>query len=174
MGKLRKPTIQSDRRKQGNTHGKIDPKVIILHSTESHDRPGITDVAGVQIYLENTEDQLGIHFVVDKVGNVGQSANTNDLVYHARGANSFAIGIEMIGFAKFSLKQWYLRRKQLHKVAKLLAWASKKHGIPLERSTTHGIALHRDYPAGGHWDPGYNFPINRVLKIAAKYRVNGW
>jgi N-acetyl-anhydromuramyl-L-alanine amidase AmpD len=95
-------------------------------------------------------------------------------MYHAVGANSTHIGIEQIGFASFSLKTWYLRRRQLKKVAKLIAWISVKHGIPIVRSTGHGISLHSDWEAGGHHDPGKNYPVGRVLKWAEAYKKNGW
>lgn len=107
-----KPYVHVQRAKYGNAHGGLQPRGVVLHSTESHDRPGNSDVQGVLQYLENTPDNLGIHFVVDKTGRVGQGAYTNRLVYHAAGANSTHIGIEMIGFARFSLKQWRARRRQ--------------------------------------------------------------
>jgi N-acetyl-anhydromuramyl-L-alanine amidase AmpD len=168
---MHKPYIHVDRRAQGNTHGSQRPWRVILHSTESHDRAGNADIIGVLKYLEGTSDGLGIHFVVDREGRVGQGASVLRLCYHARGANTDSVGIEMIGFAKFSVKTWYRRRRQLKKVARLLAYLSIRFDIPLKRSTTHGVCLHRDFPAGGHWDPGYGFPTRRVLRWARQIKA---
>lgn len=172
MGKKHpKPHVKVQRAKTGNTHGGLQPVGVILHSTESHDRPGVSDVEGVLKFLERHPQQLGIHFVVDKAGNIGQGAYTNRCVYHCKGVNHTTVGIEMIGFAKFSLKTWYKRRRQLKKVARLLAWLSVKYHFELNRQS---IKMHREVPGNDHWDPGYNFPIERVLKWARKDREKGW
>ncbi len=163
---MRKPHIHVDRRSTGNTHGAQRPYRIVLHSTESHDRPGNSDIIGVLSYLERTPDKLGIHFVVDKEGRVGQGASVLRMCYHAAGANANSVGIEMIGFARFTVKTWYQRRRQLKKVALLLAYLSVRFDIPLVHNVQHGVCLHRDIPQGGHWDPGYGFPLRRVLRWA--------
>lgn len=171
---MHKPSIAVQRRTYGNTHGDIVPKVVVLHSTESHDYDGAKDIIGVLKYLEGTEDRLGVHFVTDAEGLIGQGASIKKMCYHCIGANSFSIGIEQIGFAKFSLTQWMTRRKQLRATAKLLAWMHLRLDIPLVRSVTHGVALHRDFPEGTHWDPGYGYPIKSVLRMAKKYAKYGW
>lgn len=169
------PKIAVDRAPHAQAHGTNKRRVIILHSTESHDHPGITDIVGILTYLERAN--LGIHYVVDGEGLIGRGAYHIDLVYHAKGANSIGIGIEMIGRAAWPTKRW-LRdpdtrqaRKQLAAVAKLIAYISREENIPLKMSTTHGIACHRDFPEGGHWDPGPGFPIGYVLKRARFYKA---
>lgn len=173
---VHKPKVNVDRRSSGNVHGSLRPKVIVLHSTESHDRPGTSDVSGVLKFLEDHRESLGIHWVVDQEGNVGQGANLNQMVYHAKGANSFSVGIEQIGFAHSTEWKRKDRLAQLDKVAKLLAYMHKELGIPLKRSTTHGIALHRDFPAGDHSDPGTasEYPANYVIRLAQTYAKKGW
>lgn len=164
---MKKPRLTVDRRKTANTHGDHTPVRIVLHSTESHDQKGISDVVGVLKFLEATADELGIHFVVDLEGNIGQGATCNKIAYHCGGHNTGSIGIEMIGFAKFSALQWYKRKKQLMRVAELLAWLHQRFDIPLTHKT--GVFLHRDLSGpGGHWDPGYGFPTRRVLRWARK------
>lgn len=174
--RVRFPDISVNRVAQGNSHGTIVPKLIVLHSTESHDRPGNQDIAGVLRFLEKTEDALGIHFVVDKEGLVGIGARINTLVYHARGVNSIAVGIEQIGFAHSTEWRRGDRLKQLERVAKILAYLSKELGIPLTHSTNHGVCRHLDLPKGGHTDPGSKkeYPFFYVLKLAKEYRACGW
>lgn len=171
---VRKPKIEVNRIREGNVHGRLTPSVVVLHSTESHDRPGTSDISGVLGYLERTPEALGIHYVIDKEGNVGQGARINQMVYHARGANSIGIGIENIGFAHHTHWNREDRTPQIDELARILAYLSKDRGIPLKHSTKHGIAKHSDFPAGGHSDPGSTFPMKRVLKLAKKYRKSGW
>jgi len=170
---VRKPYVSVDFRGKGHTHGTIDPKVVVLHDTESSDKKGVRDISGVLNYLYDTPDELNVHICVDKEGYSGQGAKLTDLCYHAKGANSFSIGIEMIGYARFSMKVWAARRKQIDTVAKWLAYIHWRFDIPLVLSTTHGIARHSDFPAGGHEDPGM-FPMGYVLKKARKYAKTGW
>ena len=167
---MRKPFIHVDRRVHGNRHGVQYPLRIVLHSTESHDRPGNADIEGVLRYLEGTPDKLGIHFCVDAEGRVGQGLPVTSVAYHCKGLNTGSVGIEMIGFARFSVARWYARRAQLKKVAKLIAYLSIKYDIPIVHATAAGVCMHKDVPAGGHHDPGVGFPMRRVLRWARQIR----
>lgn len=171
---VHKPKVQVNRIRFGNVHGRLNPSVVVLHSTESHDRPGTEDVEAVLKYLEDTPEALGVHFVTDKEGNLGQGARINQLVYHAKGANSISVGIEQIGFAHHTHWNRIDRTPQIEKVAKTLAYISKERGIPLRHSTTHGVALHRDFPLGHHTDPGESYPLSRVLRLARRFKKTGW
>jgi len=168
---MQKPHLTVDRRKTGNTHGAHKPRGIVLHSTECGDRQGASDITGVLAFLERTADQLGVHFCVDAEGLVGQGAPLRRVTYHCAGHNTGYIGIEMIGFARFSLKTWLTRRRQLRKVARLIAYMSISFDIPIRHSVGSGVCLHRDVPAGGHWDPGYHFPLRRVLRMARRMKA---
>lgn len=171
---VRRPKIQYNGVHVGNAHERQTPKRIVLHDTESHDRTGLGDVEGVLNYLTHTPDRLNVHLVVDKEGNAGQGAPFDRLVYHCRGANENSIGIEMIGFAHFTLRQWRGRKDQLEAVARWLAWLSTEYDIPLVHDVHHGVARHSDVPAGGHSDPGKFFPFKSVLKRAQELKRTGW
>lgn len=179
MAKVRKPKISVNRIRTAASHGTAEKNVIVLHTTESHDRPGVDDIKGILKYLESVG--LGVQFVVDGDGNVGQGAKVRHIVYHARGANTHGIGIEQIGTAAWKTKRWLWdptptgrkQRKQLARVAHLLAWLSQREGIPLVHSTVHGVARHSDFPAGGHSDPGAGYPLGYVLKRARKMKRTG-
>lgn len=180
------PRVSVDRIRMGNKQGtRTAPKVIVLHSTESKDRPGVSDVEGVLKFLERTEDGLGVHAVVDGEGNVGRGAGDFDIVYHVRGANAFGLGIEMVGFARWKTTDWLytklptkkgraararrvVLRRQLLVVAQLIAHWSTVHDIPIVLSTSHGVATHAMFPEGGHWDPGPGFPLGYVLRQARR------
>lgn len=174
---IRPPVLAVDRAEQGNVHGSLNPRVILLHSTESHDRPGSSDVKGILTFLEGHPESLGIHYVIDKEGNVGRGARHHQMVYHARGANSFSIGIEQVGFAHSTEWKRHDRLQQLETVAKTLAYISAVERIPLKHSVSHGVAMHRDFPAGGHTDPGVpkaEYPFHYVLRLAQRYQKEGW
>lgn len=156
------------------SHGTNKQKVIVLHSTESTDRPqDTTDVMGVLGYLKN--EGLGVHYVIDGDGNLGIGADHRDLVYHASGANSLGIGIEQIGKASWTAAQWRKypngkARKQLDRVAWLIAYISDVEKIPLVLSTTHGVATHAMFPKGGHHDPGKGYPLGYVMAEARRIK----
>lgn len=160
----------------GYVHGKITPRVILLHSTESNDRLGTSDCTGVLDFLRGTPDQLNVHYVADGEGNIARGARDTDLCYHAKGANRFSIGIEQIGHASWTTHQWLFdpsgkARPQLHQVAHLIAYLCDRHNIPMRMSTEHGVACHRDFPAGGHTDPGKGYPIGHVMRMATSIRA---
>lgn len=165
-----------DEAKKAKRHGTNARRGIVLHSTESHDRPGTSDIRGINEYLRSKD--YGVHYVVDGDGNVLRGAYHRDLVYHAVGANDSHIGIEQVGFARWSLKDWLWvgkkKREQLQKVAELIAYICDKEGIPIKRGVEHGISMHSEHPAGGHTDPGKGYPIAYVIKQAKahynKYR----
>lgn len=177
MGRVVKPKIAVQRAKQAKSHGVNTRQGIVLHSTESHDRPGLSDINGIISYLNGKG--YGIHYVVDGSGNIGQGAYHRNLVYHCKGANATHIGIEMIGQAKWTTKQWLWnpigsgkrQRKQLAAVAHLIAYICDREAIPIRLNADYGVSRHSDHPAGGHWDPGPGFPIGYVLKRAAKIRA---
>lgn len=165
-----------DEAAQANRKGENSRRGILLHSTESHDRPGTTDVRGVNSYLR--DKGYGVHYVVDGEGNVLRGAYHKDLVYHGKGANVTTIGIEMVGFARWTTKDWLwmgtTKRKQLQRVAELIAYICDQEGIAIRMAKDNGISLHSQWPEGGHTDPGKGFPSGYVLKQAKvhydKYR----
>lgn len=148
---------------------------IVLHSTEGHDRPGVSDIRGVNSYLRNKG--YGVHVVIDGEGNQLKGANWSDRVSHCKGANSTHVGIEMIGFARWRTKDWIwmgkTKRRQLEAVAQTIAYLCDHLDIPIKIDRQHGISTHAMHPEGGHWDPGPGFPIGYVMKRAKAIR-NGY
>lgn len=164
----------------GLTHGAMTPVRVVLHDTESHDEKGINDISGVVNFWLRGPDKLGAHFIVDSEGNIGQCGEPTELMFHTLDANTGSVGIEQIGFASFTKQAWASRPDQLMKVAKLLAWLNAEYGIPLRHSTVNGVSTHADqtiahHVAGGHTDPGKNYPFDEVLAIAKGFKeAGGW
>lgn len=159
---VRKPHI--DVRYKVQTHGVQDPQRIILHSWESSGT-----IEGIAGFWQRQGRGLGSQFMIESSGRIGQGATSDKLCYHTAGANSGSIGIELEGYARNSRRRWMRdHRRQLDELAHLLAYLSDRWHIPLRRSTTRGVALHADFPKGGHWDPGPGFPLKYVLRRAKR------
>lgn len=162
------PRIDYDGRRLVDDHGTHDPRRIVVHDTESHDAKGIRDLAGIATYWNGVSWGPGAHVGVDAEGFSARYVDDRHVAYHVQGRNTGSLGIEIIGFARWSPTLWLLRPKQLEEVAQWLAHWSTLHGIPLARSTEHGVSTHNEQSrryGGSHWDPG-RFPVDRVLARA--------
>lgn len=174
---VRRPRVDLDARGRIATHGLHIPRRVVLHDTESHDASGIRDLEGICSYWHGQNLGYGAHVIVDKDANSALCANPNQICWHVEHRNTHAVGIEIVGFAKFIPSVWFTRQRQLHKVARWLAWFNKQYGIPLVADPERGITTHRiqsNVYGGSHSDPGIFFPFNFVLKQAQIYRRDGW
>lgn len=162
-----------------NVKGRITPRLVVIHTTESNDYAGLKDVDAVANYLARSTP-YGIHVIVDAEGLSGAYLDATGQVppvkfSHAGSVNDRAFGIELVAYARFKLDTWWLRPKQLTKAARWLAYFHAKYGIPLKYSTAHGVCRHSDVSGpGGHWDPGPGFPFNFLLVLARAYNKFGW
>lgn len=165
-------------------HGVSAKRYVVLHQTISPDYSGVKDIAGVGIYLKHVG--YAIHCIVDKDGNsaaVSPAAEKN-VYYHCQGLNQTSIGIEQVSYKTGEKGYWWKRPKQLHKVARWLAYYSKEHGIVLQHDPRlvlgSGVVGHADVTkalgiSGGHTDCQWpNYPIKFVIQLAKTYRKFGW
>lgn len=183
LANIHKPYVAWHARPGTFGHGSMTVERIVLHDTECGDAKGITEIEGVANFWMQTDqaDRLAAHFIVDADGNIGQCGEPDELLYHVGGLNTGSIGIEQIGFAHFTEKDWLARPHQLLAVSKLLAWLHVDYKIPLAVPATmgdgqqmRGVLTHamvsRFEPASeGHTDPGQGYPTGHVLQMA-----NGW
>lgn len=188
LAPIHKPSIAYHAPAGALTHGDMGrPERVILHDTECHDAAGISEIEGVVGYWIRGADKLGSHFIVDADGNVGQCGEPTELMYHTGGLNTGSVGIEQIGFASFTEKDWSARHDQLTKVAKLLAWLHTEYKIPLEVPAqqgdgklmpgvmTHAMVSRFEPASEGHTDPGAGYPLGQVLAIAKAFvAAKGW
>jgi N-acetyl-anhydromuramyl-L-alanine amidase AmpD len=183
-----------------NVHGRHKKDLIVLHETVSGDIKGWADVKAISSYLDNKD--YGIHGIVDFEGNIAWAFTYGSAIfYHASSAgtngnglvNSRGIGIELVSkvmLQSSSMKTrwqiWWARKKQIMETAKLVAWASRVHDIPLVDSdsskpgvTTHYEVTDRWGVTGGHVDcwpkhRGGYFPKLRIIQLAKLYRKLGY
>lgn len=169
--------------------GEQSPVRVILHDTECHDAAGISEIQGVVAFWMRTElpGRLGAHYIVDADGNVGRCGTPDQILQHVGGLNGGSVGIEQIGFASFTEKDWLARPKQLERVARILAWLHAEYAIPLKIPSpqadgllmrgvmTHAMVSRFEPASLGHTDPGSGYPLADVLNRAkAIVSAGGW
>jgi N-acetyl-anhydromuramyl-L-alanine amidase AmpD len=121
------------------------------------------------------------HYAVD-ADSVTQSVLETDRAWHAPGANSRAIGIEICGRARQTTEEWAddFSVKALELAAWLAAGICGRWGIPVaqvdedglkacRRGITTHAAVSRAFKMSDHWDPGPFFPMEHFMN-----RVTWW
>lgn len=171
---VRQPRVDLDARGDIETHGNHTPVRIVVHTTECGDLPGVREIEAVLAYWERQDRGLGAHILIDADGNSAKAADFHKITWAVKGANTGSIHFELIGFARFLPQVWWLRLRQLNKLAKWIAFLNLEYGIPIERSVVSGVAGHREFPGNDHTDPGKWFPMLYVLRKARVFREKGW
>ena len=153
----------------------LPKKIIIVHTTEN--APG-TPSRNIIDYQVRTQSG-SYHRLVDSTGKITM-ANTDDWQTWSTGnkGNDIALHVSCVAQAKMTREQWLAQPKMLEGVARVIAHWSKKYGIPLVKLSRaelgagkHGVAGHLEAQVWGntdHWDPGYHFPYDVVLRRAAE------
>ena len=171
-------------RNQSSRRG-VKPTLIVLHTTESHERPGRGDVDSIHAWFDNPESQASSHVIVDEEAHTTTCVGDLEKAWTQARFNPCALSIEMIGWASTPRWRWLKRERQLKKAAKFAAYWCRKYGIPVQRAVVSqtsatvvkpGITGHASLGAagGGHHDPGEGFPWDRFLRYVKYYRANGW
>jgi N-acetyl-anhydromuramyl-L-alanine amidase AmpD len=140
------------------------PTLIVLHTTESSQAAGVADLRAIGAWFSNPRAQASSHVCVDGDGNSAQFVADARKAWAQASYNSIALSIEQIGRAS----QGEFPDAQLHKTAQYIAYWSRKYGIPIRKSTSHGVCQHKDLgvAGGGHVDCGPKYPFDKVLALA--------
>src|ERR1035441_10075151 len=133
--------------------GGCTPHYLILHIMEG-------TLPASDSWFRNPQAQVSAHFGVGKDGAVIQWVDTADTAWHAANANGVAIGVEHEGNAGDSLTA-----AQVVADAKLLAWASEHHPIPLQvtNDPQHGSGLAYHGLGGGAWGGHLQCPGSPIV-----------
>jgi N-acetylmuramoyl-L-alanine amidase-like protein len=158
-----RPEITANVVNQSSRNG-VKPRLIVLHTTEGHNRPGLADLRGLVSFFDNPANQVSSHVANDAEGNDARMVPDERKAFTQASFNSVSLSIEQIAFAA----QDSFPEAQLRNTAQWIAHWSKKFGIPIERSTQHGVCQHADLgvAGGGHRDCGPNYPLGKVLELA--------
>jgi hypothetical protein len=153
----------------------VKPRLIVLHITVSHNRPGMADIDGILDFFSRPGTQASSHIVNDREGHDARCVHDADKAWTQAAFNPMALSIEQIEYSAGRTRDEWMKesRKQLDNSALWCAAWSKAHGIPLTFSTTNGVCEHRHLGAagGGHSDCGVGYPLDYVLEKAREYRA---
>jgi len=142
------------------------PTLVVVHCTEG------STAAGAARWFANPRSAGSAQVVVDDT-EVWRCVDDMVIAWHARGANTIGLGLEIAGFARWSEAEWMSHRPRLSEAARIHAGWNLKYGIPLVRSTTRGYHPHAGLPGNDHWDPGPSFPWTFYLGEVRRYMGSG-
>lgn len=149
--------------------------LIVIHDTESHNREGASDLQAIGALFADSSRDASAHVCTDEDGQSARFVHDDRKAWHCVSYNSAALGIEQVGFA--SQGSW--REAQVKETARWVARWSVIHGVPIRKGRTafgrvirSGVVTHRSLGSagGGHWDPGYHYPMKHMLELARRYR----
>lgn len=158
-----------------SSRGGVTPRLMVLHSTESDNREGNSDLEGIANYFATSAAQASSHVLTDADGNSGRCVPDGDKAWTQAYFNPWSLSIEQIGRA--ASETW--TEDHYRESARWLAKWSKEFGIPLVRGavsgstiTRAGVVTHAQLGAagGGHSDPGARYNVDKVIKLAKEYR----
>lgn len=155
--------------------------IIVLHSTESHNRKGASDLEAIAGFFGSSSAQASSHVVTDNDGHSARCVPDERKAWTVGNLNSISLNLEQIGFAAQGRKEWREKEAHLHEVARWIAYWSRKHDIPIRKAVLSssgaivrkGVTTHAYCSSHGagtsHWDPG-EYPMGYVLWLARGYR----
>lgn len=149
--------------------------LIVIHDTESHNREGVLDLQAIADLFARSSTVAAAHVCTDEDGQSGRFVEDSDAAYACVSYNRVSLSIEQIGFA--SQGEW--KEAEVKETARWVARWSLIHGVPIRKGRTafgrvlrSGVVTHRSLGSagGGHWDPGFNFPMKHMLELARRYK----
>lgn len=156
------------------------PVLIVVHSTEGHNRKGVEDLRSLGSWFNNPSAQASSHIGIDAEGNSARYVADDKKAWTCAGFNSKSLNIEHIGFTA----QKFWPTPQYRKSAKYIAYWCRRHGIPLQKGKIgsdgaiirQGVVRHSELGelGGNHADPGRGFNLRLVLRLARWYAKRGW
>lgn len=153
----------------------VEPSLIVIHSTESHNRAGASDLKAIGSLFASPRTEASAHVCTDADGTSGRYVDDADAAWACEQYNRPSLNIEQIGEAA----QGSWSEAEVKETARWVAHWSKKYGIPIRKGRTafgrvlrSGVVTHRSLGSagGGHWDPGYHYPMRHMLDLARRYR----
>jgi len=158
-----------------------EPHLIVIHSLEAPAKRGLAwDLAAG--WLKNAG--VSPHAMTDP-GETVETCPENVVGWHCGNGNQVGIGLEVTGYAAWSIEQWTTGDAwaALRLDAKRAAEASTRHGIPLRwlslnqiNAGMSGLVTHFDISqtigrgSTNHTDPGRGFPYDAFLRTAQQWQ----
>jgi len=167
MQRLRRPV------RNQSSRGGVKPRLIVLHTTEGHNRRGTSDLEGLAAWFDDPASQASAHKGIDAEGNVITMVPDSRKAWTQCAFNAVALSVEQVGFSSTSKGEWIARyHRGLRTVARQLAHWSIRHRIPLAHSTVRGVCQHKHLGRAGcgHFDCGPGYPERYVRVWALLWR----
>jgi len=130
---------------------------VTVHCTE-----GAT-AKGAASWWQNAAAGGSAHVVIDDEFLI-RAVNDADTAYHARGVNAYSLGLEIVGFARWTRDEWLDHPERLEEAARIHAGWCNAYAIPLVWSTRAGFHSHAGLPGNDHTDPGDGFPWDAYVE----------
>lgn len=171
-------TVRMRSQHQSTRTAGVPLNLIVLHDTESHNRPGNADLEAIGSWFQNPAAQASAHICVDADGNSARYVRDRAKAWHCAYYNSASLGIEQIGFMTQGREKWLANEKLLLETARWIAHWSIRFDIPIRRAVVSkgvvlrsGVTTHAALGAlgGNHGDPG-EYPFKWVLRKARKIK----
>lgn len=175
---LPRVTVRMRSQHQSTRAEGVPLNLIVLHDTESHNRPGNADLEAIGSWFQNPAAQASAHICVDADGNSARYVRDRAKAWHCATYNSAALGIEQIGFMTQGREAWLDNKAELLETARWIAHWSIKFGIPIRRAVVangevvrSGVTTHAKLGAlgGNHGDPG-DYPFKWVMRKARQIK----
>lgn len=150
------------------------PLLIVVHDTESHNRPGVSDLRSIGELFANPNFDASAHVCTDAEGQSARFVADESAAWSCVSFNRVSLNVEQIGFATGG----EYTEHEVRETARWLARWSRRHGIPIRRGRTAGSRVIRSgvvsheslgQAGGGHSDPG-RYPMNELLDLGRHYR----
>lgn len=147
-------------------------RLIVCHTAE-----GALTIESLGNFFASTSVQASSHAGADdKPNTIGVYVKRGDKAWTQANANPYSVAIELCAFASWTTDEWLRHPTMLDNIAQWVAEEAAAFGIPIRelsdadaQAGAAGVCQHVDLGAsgGGHWDCGPNFPMARVLDLAA-------
>lgn len=163
--------------------GRSPIDAIVIHVTETDDRPGTGDLGRLARLLRRKG--LATQAADDAEGNSVRLVPDFRLAYHATYWNATTVGVEQVAYATLNRADWLLRRRrQLDATAAWVAHWARLYRIPIQRCAVSGLRYnkrkrvvagtmvrrgvcgHAQLDPRNRDDPGSRYPWDYVLSKA--------
>jgi N-acetyl-anhydromuramyl-L-alanine amidase AmpD len=154
-----------------SSRGGTGVRLIVVHTAE-----GALTYQALGNYFANPAAQVSSHTGIDDTpGVVGEYVRSHEKAWTAANANPYSIQTELCAFAEWSRAEWEDHPTMLDNCAKWIQEEAGRFGIPIRKISENeaangnsGVVGHADlgYAGNDHWDPGGNFPWDRVVSGA--------
>jgi N-acetyl-anhydromuramyl-L-alanine amidase AmpD len=166
------PFLQARHFRKG-PRAKVD--LVVIHSAEVGET--LEAAEALMRRCAVTDRVASWHYAVD-ADSATCSVREEDVAFHAPGANSNAVGVELCGTARQNAAEWDddFSRRTLARAAELVADVCARWVIPVEAvdhrgllAGRRGITTHASvslaFQKSDHTDPGPHFPLSRFLEL---------